>query len=150
MNTAVVVPHLGLSQIGFYSIKAINELIAQKHTDDFVIFFEQITMPILQPQCATMCINELMSFKGNIITSTIDNTAMTLARNSRSKNKVILYLWDLEWMRAQKHYEYVYQVLNSVHKIYARSLEHSFAIANYRGRPVDGVLEEFNITEMIK
>lgn len=150
MNIAVVVPHMGLSQIGFYSIKAVNKLIDTRYLDDVVIFFEQITMPVLQPLCGTMCINELMSFKGNIITSTISNTAMTLCRNSRVKNQVILYLWDLEWMRGQQNYNYNYEVLNSVNKLYVRSQEHARAVENYRGKPVDGVLEELDIVEMIK
>lgn len=149
MNIGLVVPHLGLSQIGFYSIKAINRLINIGYKDDAAIFFEQIAMPILQPLCGTMCINELMSFKGTLITSTIDNTAMSLARNSRKNNKIILYLWDLEWMRGKSDYRYNYSVLNSVDQIFVRSQEHGRAIENYVGKP-PMVLEEFNIVEIIK
>jgi hypothetical protein len=151
MNIGVVIPHLGQSQIGFSAIKAINKIALDGYQHDLVLFFEQFTMPVIQPQCAAMCINELVSFKGTFITSTLNNTSMVLARNSRKKNKVVFYVWDIEWMRpGMNNYLYNYGVFNGVTKIIARSPEHARAIENYCNRKVDLVLTEFNVNEMIK
>lgn len=151
MNIGIVIPHLGASQIGFYAINAINDLIAQKYQGDIVLFFEQVTVPILQPQCGTMCINELMSFKGILITTTLTNTDMTLARNSRSENKIIHYVWDLEWMRP-RHNNYLenFRIFNQVNKLVARSENHARALSNYCNRTIDLVSPQFNISEIIK
>ncbi len=151
MSIGIVVPHLGQAQIGFTAIKTVNQLILDKSPHDWVLFFEQLTMPVLTPQCAAMCINELTSFKGTFITTTLGNTSMTLGRNSRKTNKVIFYVWDLEWMRSGQHsYLHNYHIFNSVTKLIARSTEHAKAIENYCNRKVDLILTDFNINEMIQ
>lgn len=151
MNIGIVVPHLGLSQIGFYAIHALNELIIKGYQGDAVLFFEQITTPVIQPQCGVMCINEMMSFKGTFITNTLTNTGMTLARNSRSGNKIIFYVWDLEWLRlGRNNYLENFRIFNQVDKIVARSQQHARAISNYCNRNVDLVSSQFNIDEIIK
>ena len=150
MNIGIVVPHLGSSQISFYAIKEINKLVQQNYPDDLVLFFEQIINPVIQPQCATMCINELMSFKGILITTTIDNTIMSIARNTRKNNRIIFFVWDLEWTRPNKNiYLYNYRAFNESDKIVARSENHARAIENYCNRPVGRIVEEFNIEEIV-
>ena len=150
MNIGIIIPHLGLGQSGFYAITEVNRLVEMGHKSDFVLFFEQVTMPILQPQCGTMCINELMSFKGTLITTTLNNTAMALARSSRSENKIIFYVWDLEWLRPnQNNYLHNFAIYNTVHKLVARSQEHTNALENYCSRKVDLISPDFNIDEMI-
>ena len=151
MNIGIVIPHLGSSQTAFYALKEINRLVEQKYEHDLVIFFEQLVSPLIQPQCATMCINELMSFRGILITTNIDNTTMAIARNSNSNNKLIFFVWDLEWMRPNKNiYLYNYKAFNSVHQLIARSQNHALAIENYSNRKVDKVLERFDLEEIIK
>lgn len=149
MNIGIVIPHLGLSQIGFYAISEVNRLVHEGKKDDLVLFFEQVVVPVVQPQCGVMCINELMSFKGTLITTTINNTAMTLARNSNSNNKIIFYVWDLEWLRNnQNNYFYNFRVFRSVDKLIARSSEHQQAIENYCNRKPD-LIKNFNLEEML-
>ena len=151
MNIGIVVPHLGSSQIAFYAIKEINKLAAEGYEHDLTLFFEQLLPQLMQPQCASMCINELMSFKGTLITTTIDNTTMSLARNTRTNNRIIFYVWDLEWMRPGKNiYLYNYNAFKNVNKIIARSKNHALAIENYCNRTVDNILEEFDIKEIMK
>jgi hypothetical protein len=151
MNIGIVVPHIGSSQISFYAIKEIHKLAHQGYEHDLVLFFEQLTPPLLQPQCATMCVNELMSFKGILITTNIENTIMTLSRNSRSNNQIIFYVWDLDWMRPGKNnFLYNYRAFSESTKVIARSQKHALAIENYSNRSPDKILENFNIKEMIK
>lgn len=150
MNIGIVTPHLGLSQIAFYAISEVNRLVYEGRKDDIVLFFEQMTTPVVQPQCGIMCINELMSFKGTLITTTLNNTAMALARNSRSENKIIFYVWDLEWLRPnQNNYLHNFQIYNLANKLVARSQEHANAIENYCSRQVGLISPHFNIDEII-
>lgn len=151
MNIGIVVPHLGASQIAFSAIKAINQLVAEKWEDDLILFFEQLVQPVISPKCAVMCINELMSFKGNLITTTIDNTIMSEARSTRKTNHIIYYVWDLDWTRPGKNiYLYNLQAFNRAHKIIARNNNHKKSIENYSNRKVDLVLKNFDIREIIK
>jgi hypothetical protein len=151
MNIGIVVPHLGLSQISFYAIKEVNRLVDEKHSDDITLFFEHLVPSLIPPKCAVMCVNEIMSFKGTIITTTLDTTLMTLSRNTRKDNRVVFYVWDLEWMRPQKNnYLSNYQIFNSVHKLVARSDNHAKAIENYTNRNVDAIVKEFNVQEIIR
>ena len=150
MNIGIVTPHLGLSQIGFYAISEVNRLVRDGYKDDLTLFFEQMTTPVVQPQCGIMCINELMSFKGTLITTTLSNTAMTLARNSRSENKVIFYVWDLEWLRPnQNNYLHNFQIFNLVDRLIVRSEGHAQAIENYCSRKPHLISPFFDIKEMI-
>jgi hypothetical protein len=115
------------------------------------VFFENLVPPIISPKCATMCTNELPSFTGCIITTTIDTTSMAIAHNGNKDNRIIFYVWDLEWLRKNKNiYLYNYNAMVKAHKLIARSNKHAKAIENYCGRKVDSIMSEFNISELIK
>jgi hypothetical protein len=151
MNIGIVIPHTGSSQIAFHSIKEINRLIDNNYLDDIVLFFEHLVSPIIMPKCAKMDAIELSSFTGHIITTTINTTVTAISRNSNRINKIIYYVWDLEWMRPQKNvYLYNYYAFNQVNKIISRSINHAKAIENYSNRKVDKIIEEFNIEEILK
>ena len=151
MNIGIVVPHLGLSQISFYAIKEVNRLVDEKYSDDITLFFEHLVPSVIPPKCAVMCINEIMSFKGTLITTTLDTTLMALARNTRKDNRVIFYVWDLEWMRPNKNnFLYNHSIFHGVHKIVARSENHSKSIENYCNRKVDLIVKEFNVEEIVQ
>jgi GTP:adenosylcobinamide-phosphate guanylyltransferase len=151
MNIGIVIPHTGASQIAFHTIKEINRIVNNGYLNDIIVFFEQLTPPIIKPNCSVMCINELMSFKGILITTTLDNTTMAIARSVNKENKIIYYVWDLEWMRPGKNiYLYNYNAFQRVNKIVARSSNHAKAIENYCNKKVNSIIEEFNIEEIIQ
>ena len=151
MNIGIVVPHLGAAQISFYAIKEVNRLIEEKYTDDLTLFFEHLVPSIIPPKCAVMCVNEIMSFKGTLITTTLDTTTLALARNTRKDNRIIFYVWDLEWTRPN-HGDYLanYDIFHKAHKLVTRSANHAKAIENYANRKVNSIVEEFNVQEIIK
>ena len=71
--------------------------------------------------------------------------------NSRKDNKIIFYVWDLEWIRPGKNiYLYNYGAFQRANKVIARSQAHAKAIENYSNRKVDSVIEEFSVSEIIK
>jgi hypothetical protein len=151
MNIGIVLPHIGNAQISYYAIKAINNAIAQSREHDFVLFFEQITTPVIKPDCGTMCVNELMLFQGTLITTTLANTAMAISQSSRKANKIIYYVWDLEWLRPNKNnYLENFKTFNLASELVARSTNHAKAIQNYCNRQVSRIIPEFNLAEIIQ
>jgi hypothetical protein len=124
-----VVPHLGSSQVTYEAIKLANSI------QNSVIFFEQLIPPCTPVGCATMCITELMNFKGTLITTSIENTRMANKLVNRNDCKMIFYVWDLEWLRpGQQNYLYNYEAYQMPNVLVARSEEHVGPISNYCNR----------------
>ena len=138
MNTGIVIPHLGSAQMSFEAINLVNKL------DNAVLFFEQLVAPCIEPKCATMCVNELMSFRGTLITTNISNTIMASKLINKSVVKHIFYVWDLEWLRPNKNnFLYNLQAYKAPQILVARSQEHVNPIANYCNRiPIVKSFEE--------
>ena len=129
MNIGIVVPHLGLSQISFSAISFANK------ENNAVLFFEQLITPCIPIKCATMCVNELMSFRGSLITTTIESTLMANELINKNVADHIFYVWDLEWLRPNKNnYLYNLKAYNCADKLIARSEEHADPIRNYCNR----------------
>jgi hypothetical protein len=134
MSLGIIVPHLGPSQIAYEAIK-----LAQEH--DSIIFFEQLVAPVVPPGVPTMCVNELMNFRGTLISSNITNTLMAHKLINKNWAKLIFYVWDLEWLRRNKNnYMYNYQAYNIPEVLMCRA-SHADPLYNYCNRKP--VISEF-------
>lgn len=128
-NLGIILPHLGSSQAAYEAIKLANKV------ENAVIFFEQLMSPCLPINCATMCVNELMSFKGLLITTSISNTMLAHNLTNRNQVQLLFYVWDLEWLRPNKqNYLYNIQAYSVPDFLVARSEEHIGPITNYCNR----------------
>ena len=145
MSIGVLLPHLGASQASFLAIQEISKL-----KEDSVLFFEELSSPCLPVRCATICINELMSFSGTLITTNIRNTMTAASLVNRKQVKLIFYVWDLEWLRPGKNdYLYNLQAYNDVDVLIARHTEHIAPIKNYSNRePI--MIEDFDLEEIMR
>jgi hypothetical protein len=128
-NLGIVVPHLGASQAAYEAIQ-----LANSH-DNVVLFFEQLVTPCMPVQSATMCVNELMSFRGTLVTTNIENMRMAHKLVNLNTTRLIFYVWDLEWLRPNKN-NYIYNVetYHMPHVLLARHEEHVGPIFNYCNR----------------
>jgi len=135
-NLGLVVPHLGASQVSYQAINLANNMA------DAVLFFEQLLSPCVPVKCATMCVTEMVSFGGMLVTSNIENTLMAHQIANRNKIKLVFYVWDLEWLRPGKnnylHNVKAYQVPDV---LVVRSAEHVGPLANYCNR--QPIIREF-------
>ena len=136
-NLGIVVAHLGSSQATHEAIKLANSL------ENAVIFFEQLIPPCMPACCATMCITDVMNFRGTLVTTNIENTRMANRLVNRNQARLIFYVWDLEWLRPGKQsYQYNYEAYNMPDVLVARSQEHVGPLQNYCNR--EPVAKEFS------
>ena len=137
------------SQLSFNLIKNINEYSKNSH-DDFVVFFENSTASILNPNFSLMSSNEIWSFEGSLFATSVA-TAMSMRKCFAPKNK-LFYVWDLECTRKQgKDFEFIIQIFAdpSINLI-ARSKEHATAIENYCNRSINNIVNDFNIEQLVR
>lgn len=137
------------SQLSFNLIKNINEYSKNSH-DDFVVFFENSTASILNPNFSLMSSNEIWSFEGSLFATSVA-TAMSMRKCFAPKNK-LFYVWDLEWTRKHgKDFEFIIQIFAdpSINLI-ARSKEHATAIENYCNRSINNIVNDFNIEQLVR
>ncbi len=137
------------SQMSFCLIKNINEYLDDTN-DDFVLFFEDSSASILNPNFATMSFNEIWSFDGVLISTSISTTLSLI--KSFSPVKKFFYVWDLEWMRrGHKDFEQSVQAfINPSVELIARSKDHAKAIENYCNRKVKHIVNDFNIEKIVR
>tara|TARA_R110002020_G_scaffold276503_3_gene491850 strand:- start:2825 stop:3298 length:474 start_codon:yes stop_codon:yes gene_type:complete len=137
------------SQLAFNLIKNINRYI-QDSNDDFVAFFENSTPNLLTPNFALMSLNEIWSFEGSLIATSVC-TALSMQKCFAPKNKMF-YVWDLEWTRESgRDFEFIIKAFTDKNtRLIARSKEHAKAIENYCNRSVQYIVSDFNIEKLVR
>lgn len=145
-NIGVLIPNLGSSQISYYTIKELNNIKGR----DKVVFFEQLTPNLLHVDCATICVNKLGSFRGTLITTNTDNTILAYKTINRKRVKICFYVWDLEWLRQNKH-DYIKNLPSYVKAdfLVARGKSHADAISNYCNR-YPNIVEHFDLNKILE
>ena len=144
-----LVGDVSASQLSFNLIKNINEY-SEDSRDDFVVFFENSTSSILNPNFSLMSLNEIWSFSGYLFATNIA-TALSMQKCFAPKKK-FFYVWDLEWTRPHgRDFEYSVQVfLDPNTTLIARSEDHAKAIENYCNRKVKNIVNDFNIEKLVR
>lgn len=137
------------SQLSFNLIKNINNYLSDNR-DDFVVFFENSTASVLNPEFSFMSLSEIWNFGGSLFATSI-STAISLKKCFAPKEKYF-YVWDLEWTRRHgREFENTIQAFTDpAIKLIARSKDHAVAIKNYCNRDVDGIVSDFNIEELVR
>lgn len=142
-SIGIVVPHLGASQLAYYTIQAVNKI---KDTD-CVIYYENMVFPCIKPSCAVMCLNHMINFEGVLISTTINTTISAI--NVGHKAKHIFYVWDVEWLRIGKQsFLYNLQAYRNNIILVCRDYSHSKLLANYCNRKDINVIPEFDIEKI--
>ena len=144
-----MVDELSASQLSFNLIKNINDYSEDSH-DDFVVFFENSTSSILNPNFSLMSLNEVWSFGGFLVATSM-STANSLRKCFAPKKK-FFYVWDLEWTRRHgKDFEISVQAFSDPSiELIARSKDHAKAIENYCNRKVENIVSDFNIEKLMR
>ncbi|MAH46870.1 hypothetical protein CMI37_13655 [Candidatus Pacearchaeota archaeon] len=147
-KVGVVVDDLSASQLSYHIIKNINDHVEESDTD-FVAFFQNSTASMLPMRFSSMCINEVWNFDGVAIATSV-STVLSISKTFSPKQKYF-YVWDLEWCRAKgREFEYIIQAFNKDDiKLIARSKDYAKAIKNYCNRDVVGVVDNFNIKQLM-
>ncbi len=144
----VLLEDLSASQLTFYVIKNINDYL-EKSDIDFVAFFQNSTASMITPRFSTMSVSETWSFSGTVIATSV-STALSIQKTCIPAKKYF-YVWDLDWhRRGGQDFEYTIQAYNNPElNLIARSSSHAKAIKNYCNRDVCGIVDNFNIDQLI-
>jgi len=149
MKIGILVTDLVPSQMSYFLTKNINEVCSENISNDFVVFFENLSGKVIEPAFAMMNMTEVWSFEGCLITTNISTTLTAI--KSMSPSEKYFYVWDLEWLRDHgKNFEHnITAFVNEEINLVARSESHAEAIKNYCNRDVVGIVEDFNINQFI-
>ena len=143
MNTGIIIPDMGASQLGYMALNQAN-LLAQQNESCF-IFFENTKLPCVRPLVSCMNISELHTFNGTLISTSIDTTLYAI--NSITNTRKIFYVWDLEWLRPNKN-NFLYNMQafrNEQVEIMCRSERHAKLIENYCNRKPSLIFNNLNL-----
>jgi hypothetical protein len=140
----ILINNYGPSQLAYNAIRIANDIVATTDVEP-TLFYENLVLPCLRPMCSVMCFNELFSFNGLIITTSIKQTRSVIKYPNPSK--VIFYAWDLEWLRGPSNFTDNVHVYRST-KVITRSNDYAKAISNFANIEVD-VIEDFNIKKLL-
>ena len=89
-KVGVVVDDLSASQLSYHIIKNINKQVEESDTD-FVAFFQNSTASMLPMHFSSMCINEIWSFDGVAIATSV-STVLSISKTFSPKQKYF-YVW---------------------------------------------------------
>ena len=144
----VLLEDLSASQLTFYVIKNINDYLEISDID-YVAFFQNSTASMITPRFSTMSVSETGSFSGTVIATSV-STALSIQKTCIPAKKYF-YVWDLDWYRrGGQDFEYTIQAYNNPElNLIARSSSHAKAIKNYCNRDVCGVVDNFNIDQLM-
>jgi len=153
MNLGLIVKELGLSQRSYYATRNMNLAARFNLVNDCCIFWEQVSPTFFKTIFSTMNSSEIWEFNGTLI-STCVSTTLT-AQKAVNSAKRFFYVWDLEWMRRYngRNADYKYNIEAFTDKdtsLIARSKSHASAIKNYCNRDVCGIVEDFNIEQLME
>ena len=149
MNIGILVPDLVPSQLSYFLIKNVNQKCSESVDHDFVVFFENLSGKIIEPNFGMMNTTEVWSFEGHLITTTISTTLTAV--KSMSPSQKYFYVWDLEWNRANgKDFESsIGAYIDPEISLIARGHDHAKAIENYCNKKVCGIVPNFNIKQLM-
>jgi hypothetical protein len=150
MKLGIAVRDLGASQLNFYIVNQVNALVAKNADKDAILFFEEHRRPCLPMNFAVMQMTECFGFNAPVVATTVASAEKLLRLPGPTKR--IFYVWDLEWLRFQHKN---FRALQAVYGhpsllLIARSGDHKQAIEQAWNRPVDAVIENFNLDAIME
>lgn len=145
----LMINDLGVNQLNFYLINHINNSIRLTNDYDFMVFIKDLIPPSMRPECAVLNSNEIWAFDGILISTNLDSALSSLNAVNTAKN--VLYMWDLEWLRAGKN-NYINNISilrNPNLTVVARSPEHARAIENYANIKIQHIIPDANLKDIL-
>lgn len=145
-----LVNDLHASQLSYYLTRNVNEYIKSDPSLDFVVFFENLSKPVLVPNFALMQVAEAWGQPGVSIATSLTTASRLIHFPAPSKK--FFYVWDLEWLRpTNKVYDlYAGIYLHPELKLLARSEEHASLIKNSFNREVEAIVSDFDMNKILE
>ncbi len=147
MQVGVIVPNLGYSQLSFTLLHQVHKL-SKDIKNTAIIFQKDIVPPYLIHMCAVVNLAEVYSFKGLLVTTSFADAQIAL-KNAKMAKDIILYPWDLDWLRGEKNFLENYKLLKAV-KVVTQNEYHAKAIEQYAGITPAFNVEHLDIQKIVK
>lgn len=153
MKLGIILPDLGPSQLTYYLVRNANALLLAEPTCDVVAFFENQVPIALPANFACMPVYEAWGYNGMLVATTF-RTAQK-AQKCPSPRRKLYYVWDVEWLRPRTPAPPSYREWAKVYRdptlaLLARSAEHATLIEQCWNRPVAGVVDNLNLTQLLE
>ena len=146
-----LVKNLGASQLGYFLIRNLNEFLDENFEFDCTVYSEERHNGGLTVGFPVMQIIEAWGQQGTIISTSI-STACKMIKFPSACRK-LFYVWDLEFLRGHvpNNYDLIKKVyLNEDIELIARCENHASVIKNNFNRDVIGIIEDFNMVEIME
>lgn len=145
----IALNHFGHGELGFYSIRNANELVAKNPNLEFLGFYDEPALPAADYNFSLIPMSYSYRFDGNMIVTSLD-----LARKSLNMcylKQRYFYIWDLDWIRPWKRdWKESCRIYNDPRFIrIARSEDHAKVIESVCGCHVDKIVERCNLEKII-
>lgn len=149
MKLGFIVNNLGPSQLAYYLVKNLNDMVANRPELDAVIFYENVAKPCLQPRFAAMQALEAWGYNGVVTATTLSSAERLLSCPSPARK--FFYVWDLEWTRGQGEFRYFQRIYgNPKLELIARSAQHASVISSVWNRPVAGIVDDCDYRQFLE
>lgn len=145
LKLGFLIPDVGFSQLSYYLVKNLNQLILDKPQFGITVFFENPQPVFTNLLFPLMHISEAYEVRCPLIATSL-STADKLIHFPGCRRK-LFYVWDLEWIRIQNKQ---YSVLENIYrnkelKLIARSSEHADLIKECWNISPAYILDDFDI-----
>jgi hypothetical protein len=150
MNIGVLVPNFGVSQLMYSFVQNANDHLTSSANPSITGFFDNPAPLQLIPKFPLMQSHEAWAFPGILIATNLRSATKML--QCPGTKKKLFYVWDMEWLyeKNRSYLEFAQFYLNKEIELLARSADHAEAIEDCWNRKVFGIVEDFNMKQLIE
>lgn len=146
-NIGIIINRTSMNQLAYESIYTINKEILTGSEYDYRIFFENLDATCISPMCSVMNISEMYAYDGLIISTTLENSKMSL-KTIGDIHRAFL-IWDLEFIRNEKNFLDNIRVYRDPRLfLIARSEDAAKAVENYCNRKVNMIMPTLSFSRI--
>ena len=146
-----LVRNLGASQLGYFLAKNLNDFLDEGLGIDCTVYSEERHNGCLTASFPVMQMVEAWGQGGTMISTSISTTCKMI--KFPSSHRKLFYVWDLEFLRGHTphYYDLIKKVyLNEDIELLVRCKNHADVIKNNFNRDVVGVIEDFNMVDIME
>jgi hypothetical protein len=152
LKLGFMLDNLGASQLAYGLVRSLNNYYQKGGDVPCTLFYERLQTPCLRPLTAMMQTAEGWSFDGTMVAFNISLAAKLLHMPIAQNHKHYFFVWDVEWVRAERKayraYQPVYSHPNLI--LLARSADHASLIEDAWNRPVRAVLDSPDVVKLLE
>jgi len=141
----IMVNFLDLSQMGFYIVKQLNDIVDEDCQFSPIVFYKEYAKSIDVNRFCMLVEKEAWGYDGIVIATDLE-TAETLI-NCPCPIRKFFYVWNLEWLYNQYSYHYLQNIYQSNLELITRNEDHAQLLEKHWKKP-SYIMDNFNAPEL--